>query len=99
MIEDIQRNVAQILKKNTGLLTSSIRNTILSMTETQKSDVLHDPFHVMVGAKTRPTVGQTTTTKPDIVWEYESDPRIILSCGHAISKVHFFHIYISRNIE
>lgn len=50
------------------------------------SDVLHDPFHVMVWAESRPVSGHITTSKPDIVWEYESDPRLELSCGHAISN-------------
>lgn len=40
----------------------------------------------MVGAKSRPVHGLRTTPKPDIVWEYESDPRIELTCGHAISN-------------
>jgi hypothetical protein len=55
-------------------------------------DVLHDPFHVMVWAENRLVSGQPTTTKPDIVWEYETDPRLELSCGHAISKWLLFFI-------
>ena len=61
-----------------------------------ESDVLHDPFHVMVGAIERPTTGQITTTVPDIIWEYETEPRMILSCGHAISNISSFR-YADNN--
>lgn len=47
----------------------------------------------MVGAESRPVHGLRTSTKPDIVWEYESDPRIELTCGHAISNYHILIVY------
>ncbi|XP_056015901.1 uncharacterized protein LOC125674719 [Ostrea edulis] len=63
------------------------------------SDVLHDPFHVMVWAESRPVSGQLTTSNPDIVWEYESDSRLELSCGHAITPDNLYGLVREKILQ
>ncbi|XP_061195877.1 uncharacterized protein DDB_G0292642-like [Saccostrea echinata] len=89
-VDEIRRSVASMLNTEYWLIDIvNIENFFIYDPETT-SDVLHNPFHVMVWAESRPLSGCKTTTKPDIIWEYESEPRLELSCGHAITPDNLF---------
>ncbi|XP_062578210.1 E3 ubiquitin-protein ligase RNF217-like [Saccostrea cucullata] len=84
-IGEVRQSVASILGAEYWLIDIvNIENFFVYDPETT-TDVLHNPFCVMVWAESRAISGCPTTTKPDIIWEYESDPRLELSCGHAIT--------------
>lgn len=85
-IQDIRKSVALMLKTSYWLIDIVNMDNYFIYEPEITSDILHDPFHVMVGAESSPVHGLQTSTKPDLVWEYESDPRIELTCGHAISN-------------
>uniref|UniRef100_A0A8W8JHU9 Uncharacterized protein n=1 Tax=Magallana gigas TaxID=29159 RepID=A0A8W8JHU9_MAGGI len=89
-IQDIRKSIASILKTEYWLIDIVNLEHYFIYEPDQTSDILHNPFHVMVGAESRPVHGLRTSTKPDIVWEYESDPRIELTCGHAITPDNLF---------
>ncbi|XP_062580726.1 E3 ubiquitin-protein ligase RNF217-like [Saccostrea cucullata] len=89
-VDEIRRCAASMLYTEYWLIdVVNIENFFIYDPETT-SDVLHNPFHVMVWAESRPLSGCITTTKPDIIWEYESDPRLELPCGHAITPDNLF---------
>lgn len=52
------------------------------------------PIQVMVGNPDRKVLTNVAATEPDMITEDVSEPRIKMSCGHAISKNH----KIFRNI-
>lgn len=98
-IQDIRKSIASILKTEYWLIDIVNLENYFIYEPDQTSDILHDPFHVLVGAKSRPVHGLRTSPKPDIVWEYESDPRIELTCGHAITPDNLFGLIREKILQ
>lgn len=96
-VQDLRKSTASILKTEYWLIDIVNLDNYFIYEPDQTSDILPDPFHVMVGAESRPVHGLRTSTKPDILWEYESDPRIELACGHAITPDNLYGL-VRKNI-
>lgn len=96
-IQEIQKSVALLFITDYWLIDIVNLEHYFIYEPDQTSDILPDPFHVMVGAQSRPVHGLRTSTKPDLVWEYESDPRIEVTCGHAITPDNLYGL-VRRNI-
>lgn len=54
---------------------------------TRPFDGIPSPLEVMVGNPNRKISPDLVTSKPDVIVPSETDPRIEMSCGHAISKI------------
>ncbi|XP_062595636.1 ankyrin repeat and IBR domain-containing protein 1-like [Saccostrea cucullata] len=98
-VGEMRQTVASTLGTEYWLIDIvNMDNFFVYDTETT-SDVLHDPFYVMVWAESRPVSGFPTSTKPDIVWEYESDPRLELPCGHAITPDNLYGLVREKILQ
>lgn len=53
---------------------------------TRSIDGIPTPLEVMVGNPNRKISPDLVTPKPDVIVPSETEPRIEMSCGHAISK-------------
>lgn len=85
-IKQMTINLAEIMNTHYSNIHIVCLAKGLIYPDDQKIDRIPRPLEVMVGNLDRKIPPNFETSLPDMVSKDESDPRVKMSCGHAISK-------------